>query len=342
VVFADLVLPGGLTAMRWSRRPIVHFFAIGAVLYFAKLWGSSGEHPAIGVDEAGPIVITAERVEELRSDWLARTGSPPSEAELAAALRLEIDDELLVREARRQGVHRNDSVVVRRLLLNMQFLEGAAERSAEDLLADAYALGMDRSDLVVRRRLVQQQQLDVFATVRTPEPTEAELLGYMQRHPELFTRPARAKISHVFLSRDRRGNALAADAEALLARLVRDGVGVEAARELGDPFLISIDLAPRSERELAKVFGPEFAERALALPTARWSGPVASAYGAHLVWVHERTPAAPARLESVRNAVREAVLGERGERALREYLAELRERWPVRVEAPDVFRSDAG
>jgi len=328
--------------MRWSRRPIVHFLAIGAVLYGAKAWSLAGAQLPIGFGEGNPVVITAERVEELRADWRARMGRPPGEAELAAALRVEIDDELLIREARRRGVHRNDPIVVRRLLRNMQFLEGAEGRSAEEQLADAYALGMDRSDLVVRRRLVQKMQLDVFASVRSPEPTEVELRDYMKRHVERFTQPARVRLSHVFLSRDRRGAALAADADSLLARLIRENIDVEEARKLGDPFLFSSSLAPRSERELAKVFGPGFAERVSRLRVGDWTGPVSSAYGTHLVLVHERTPAAPVSLDVVRREVREAVLGERGEGALREYLAELRERGPVRVEEPEVSRSDAG
>lgn len=327
--------------MRWSRRPIVHFIAIGAVLYGAKTWGLAGAPLPMGIGEGEPVVITAERVEELRGDWLARTGRLPGEAELAAALRVEIDDELLVREARRRGAHRNDPIVVRRLLRNMQFLEGAEGRSAKEQLAEAYALGMDRSDLVVRRRLVQKIQLDVFAAVRSPEPTEAELRDYMARHAERFTQPARVRLSHVFLSRDRRGAALAADAEALLARLIRDDLGSDEARKLGDPFLLSSGPVPRSERELAKIFGPDFAEAAIRLPTGSWTGPIPSAYGAHLVRVHEHTPAAPAKLEVVRREVREAVLNERGEGALREYLAELRERWPVRVEGRDARLSDA-
>jgi hypothetical protein len=50
------------------------------------------------------------------------------------------------------------------------------------------------------------------------------------------------------------------------------------------------------------------------------------------VWVHDRAPAALASLDAVRSEIREALFAERGERALREYVRELRERHPVRVE----------
>jgi hypothetical protein len=239
-------------------------------------------------------------------------------------------------------VHRSDPVVQRRLLRNMSFLDGESERSAVDLLDEAYELRMDETDLVVRRRLIQKMKLDVFAAARAAEPTEAELTDYLQRHAGRFTQPSRVRLSHVFLSRDRRGASLDADAVALLARLVREAVAVERAEEIGDPFLFPRDLPPRSEHELAKIFGPEFAARAATLPVGRWSGPISSAYGRHIVWVHDRASAALSRLDAVRSEVREALLAERGERALREFVRELRERHPVRVERTGEFGSGEG
>jgi hypothetical protein len=150
------------------------------------------------------------------------------------------------------------------------------------------------------------------------------------------------RLSHVFLSRDRRSTALDADAEALLARLRSEGIAAERASELADPFLFPSALPPRSERELAKTFGPEFAARAVALRAGEWAGPIPSAYGSHLVWVHDRTPPALAELDAVRNEIREALLVERGRRALREYLEELRLLTPVRVDRPGAPGSGAG
>jgi len=321
-----------LNEMRWSREPVVHFIAVGALLFGLKTAALESPSPAFVGEASPPAFISAARVAELRGDWLARTGTFPSARSLEALVQAEIDDAVLTLEARRLGVHRNDPVVQRRLLRNMSFLDGESERSAKDLLDDAYALRMDETDLVVRRRLIQKMKLDVFAAARAEEPTEAELADYLQRHVGRFTQPARVRLSHVFLSRDRRGASLDADAEALLARLLRDGVPVERSGDLGDPFLFPRDLPPRSERELAKIFGPEFAARAVTLPMGQWRGPVPSAYGRHLVWVHDRTPATISRLDVVRSEVREALLAERGERALREFVRALRDRHPVRVE----------
>jgi hypothetical protein len=334
VVVADLVRTGGLIEMSWWRRPVVHFIVIGAVLFGAKTLFMPGQRTSADPERA-VIVITAERIAELRDDWIERTRTAPRGRDLEALIGAAVADELLIREARRRGLHRSDSVVQRRLLKNMQFVETDPGRSPAELLEEAYALGMDESDLVVRRRLVQKIQLELQGAVRTPEPTEAELLDYMARHEDRFVQPPRVLLTHVFLSRDRRGDALLADSEGLLERLIRDGVGPDAAGALGDPFLFDRSLSPRSERELAKVFGPDFAARAFELPTGRWVGPVASAYGMHLVWVQERVPSAPTPLSVVEREVREGVFSERGQRALQEFLETLRAKYEVRIEADD-------
>jgi hypothetical protein len=151
-------------------------------------------------------------------------------------------------------------------------------------------------------------------------------------------RPARLRLHHVYFSRDKRGAATEADARAALVRIVAKANVSGSADSEGDPFMFPRDLASRSERELAKSFGAEFAARVFELPVGRWSGPASSAYGEHLVLVHDRSPAALSPLAEVRKEVLESLLAERGKRALRETLRGLRANYTVRVEgraAPD-------
>ncbi len=329
MVLADLVHAGALGTVNPLRKPAVHFVALGLVLYLVKAVAYPLES---SVPESEVIVIEAARVEELRRDWLARSGSPVSERGLDALVRSEVDDRLLIEEARRRGLHRSDPVVQRRLLQNMKFLGDAAGSSAADQLDEAYRLGMDRSDLVVRRRLVQLLQLEAYGRARVPEPGEAELESYLAEHSDRFMRPPRLSLQHVYFSRDKRGPATAADARAALARIVAKANAAGSADAQGDPFMFPRDLASHSERELAKIFGAEFAAGVFDFPIGHWSGPTASAYGEHLVFVHSRSPAALPPLAAVRKQVLESLLAERGKRALRETLRGLRENYTVRVE----------
>ena len=228
---------------RWLAQPLVHFVAIGGLLFaLDRLAQDEQAEPAI--------TITPERIAELREDWLARAGRLPSAAELEALVEREVDEELLLREARRLGFQRSDPLVRRRLVQNMRFVSSDDGGDPDTLLSQALALGMDRKDLVVRRRLVQKMELGAFAAARTREPSEPELREFLARYPERFSEPARVRLSHVYLSRDRRGDELGAASRRLLARLADGYPSPERAPALGDPFLAGHDLPLLSEREL--------------------------------------------------------------------------------------------
>ena len=328
--------------MRWYREPALHFVAIGGLLFVAGE-GVSGPFFA-GPGAESVIEIGTEQVETMRRDWLARTGQTPDASTLDALIDLAVDEEVLFREARAMNLHMLDPLVRRRLVQNMRFVEENPSRSDDELFDEAIALGMDRSDIVVRRRLVQMMQLRSQSFARQMEPSEEEMVDYLARNDARYERPVRVRIAHVYVSRDRRGDELDRDAVAILEKLNAGEAPPERAAEFGDPFLFPDQLPSRSERELAKTFGPEFAAAVIALDidAARWRGPFTSAYGQHLVWVYERTPARNPELGEVRREVREALLEERSREELRRLLGELRTRYSVRRASGDDGAEQSG
>ena len=71
----------------------------------------------------------------------------------------------------------------------------------------------------------------------------------------------------------------------------------------GDPFLLEQDYRELAGQDVERLFGRAFAARVAELPVGRWSGPVESGYGLHLVLVRERTPARLHDLAEVRDVV---------------------------------------
>jgi parvulin-like peptidyl-prolyl isomerase len=274
------------------------------------------------------LVIPAERARELRRLATVGDGAPPSREQLAALLRAEVDDRLLLRAARERGLDRDDPVIFRRLVQNLRFAGAPPERSDASLFEEAIALGMDRSDPVVRRRLVQRMQLMIEAAALRSEPAEAELRARYERERERHVRPERVRLRQLYFA------AAAARAEQVRERLEAGGEG-PGAEVRSEPFLHPAEQPLQTRRELGARFGAEFAERVFALPVGRWSGPVASAYGSHLVWVHERLPQERLPFEEVRDPLRYALLAERREQALARALEELRAGVRVVVETDD-------
>jgi hypothetical protein len=331
---ADLVPPGRIVkrdasrpGRRWRRlahAPLLHFLLLGGALFaLRQAWLPEGEPLRVA--------ITAADVRDLRAGWTQQTGRPPTAEELDALIGSAIDDALLLEEAYARGWHRTDAVVQRRLIQNQRFL--APDDPAPDaaLLERAFAQGMDRSDIVVRRRLIERMRLAIQATAHHETPTREELAAWLAAHPDRFVRPARTRLSHVYRSRDRRGDALARDAAALGERIAAEPLPPEAAARLSDPLLVSPHLPLWSESEIARQLGPGFAAAAMEAPVGEWSGPIASAYGLHFVFVHERQPAERPRLDEVASAVQGEVLREREQAAMRARLDALRARATITV-----------
>ncbi|MGH9887269.1 MAG: peptidylprolyl isomerase [bacterium] len=315
---------------RLLRRPAFHFLVSGALLFAGSRWASERwlVPPRAGIE------IAAGRVDALRASWLARTGEAPEGAALEALVSAEIDDEILLAEARARGLETSDPVVRARLARGVGFLAAGDERTERAgnarRVEDALASGLARGDLVVRRRLIERMRAELSQRDEAAVG-DAEIAARFAREPERFASPARIRLSHVFLSGDRHGAALAADAAHLRARISAEALDPAHAIPLGDSFVEGHVLPPRSEADLAREFGGNFAHASFALEPGTWSAPIASSYGLHLVFVHERTAGAPVSLDSARAQIRNELTAEHAAAALRRSLDALRARYDVRV-----------
>ncbi|MFO0758281.1 MAG: peptidylprolyl isomerase [Byssovorax sp.] len=198
----------------------------------------------------------------------------------------------------------------------------------ELLYREALALGLDRGDPIVRRRLVQKMERVGEGASPLPEPGDAELQAFLDAHADRFQEPARTSFEQVFVSRDRRGEAAEGEARRLAGELRG---GADPAR-FGDPFLQGRAWSLRSAPEIAQVFGPSFAAEVAALPPGRWSDPIASSYGEHLVRVSEQRPGRTLPLAAVRPRVAEEWMSEERERRRRAVVDGLRQRATVEIE----------
>jgi hypothetical protein len=108
---------------RWGREPLVHFLAIGALLFFVFEWRGAG--PA-----SRRIVITPGQVDTLAAGFARTWQRPPSEQEIKGLIDEHVREEIATREAMAQGLDRDDTVIRRRLRQKFDFL-------AEDIAESA-------------------------------------------------------------------------------------------------------------------------------------------------------------------------------------------------------------
>jgi hypothetical protein len=240
------------------------------------------------------IVISASRIATL-ADRFARTWRrPPTEQELQGLVEDYIRDEIFYREGRAAGLDRDDFVIRRRVRQKMEFL-------AEDMAA--------------------------------AEPSDEQLAAYLASNPERFRTEDRLTFHHVFLSATRRGSALDADTKQIAETLVRASAPVDAAT-IGDPFLLGEAFREMSRSDISRTFGEGFAEQLSAVPPGRWQGPIASSFGAHLVFVDERVKGGLPPIGTLRDNVRREWQNARQIESEQKLYQSLRDRYEIVVEMP--------
>ena len=173
----------------------------------------------------------------------------------------------------------------------------------EIFVREALALGLDRDDLIIRRRLRQKMEFFFDESAPVSDPTEQELSAFLAQHADQYRTDTRVTFSHVYLDPQRRAAATKADAKRLLKELGVPDSNVDPLA-LGDSIMV---LKPRwegaTQSELVGVFGTTFTNALVQQPPGQWVGPLASAYGEHLVKIDVFEWGVVPKLERVRSQV---------------------------------------
>ena len=253
------------------------------------LYGLVG--PSAPDESADRITVTAGEIDWLTSSWEKRWNRPPTPAERAGLIEEYVRESILYREA--------------------------------------LAMGLDRDDTIIRRRLAQKLEFLTQDLVATIPPTEEQLEAYFAKHAQRYEHPALTTFTHVFVDPDRRGEWTLADAEAMGAELRAQGPPTEGAEALGDPFMLPRYYPERSELEVSKLFGGEFARSVSDLEPGAWRGPILSGYGLHWVFVEARSEAETPGFAEVRESVEQDWRDDRRREFEEAYYAGLRARYEV-------------
>jgi len=299
---------------RIASSPVLHFTLAGAVLFVL-----------VGLLDVGGI-----------GERRGATGRPASDLEDAATIRIGSDELIAFIQSRtrmsraEQAAQSFDaaSPAVRQDWIDRYVRE-------EALVREARALGLDRDDELIRRRLVQQMEFLVegaeeSALVVSHEEIEA---AYRARAEEL-REPATVRFAHVFV-RVETGREAEADGKArtLLERLNREGFGFDDALALGDRFLYDRVYVDRTLDEVRSHFGEVMATTVAERPVdaGKWSGPHRSEHGLHLVLLTGRREARlPAQSEVV-GVLREELMREKREQALERGVDAIVSRYPIEL-----------
>jgi hypothetical protein len=302
----------------WLRKPILHFWLIGLLVYF------------FNTPEQEPRTVQypdAALIKDLRGQWLRSTGRAPSDEQMQQLIQHRIDQEILLAEALRLELHLVDTVVQQRLLRDMRFMGEEGDEST--LLQQAYAMELHVNDEVARRRLVQAMESILRAAGENKTPNDESLKSLYEERIADFTLPPVQSFNHVFISRDKHGEAGLSRAQALVQQFTAENTSTELARSKSEPFLSGLAFNNLSQRQIARHFGDAFAGEAFNCALQQWCGPIESAYGWHVLQVAHREEALKQDFGSVKDKLIYMAKRKQGDEVLAEHMRELRDLYEV-------------
>ena len=239
------------------------------LLHFILIGGVLFAADAALREDAAPsdqvIRITEAEIDRLQVQWTRQYQRPPTPAEMQGLVDARVREEVLYREA--------------------------------------LAMGLDQDDSILRRRLAQKLEFLIEDLAAAREPSEAELSAFFEERQAAYRLPARVSFSHVFFNPDRRGRGAERDASLVLAGLRSEDLPAVAADQ-GDHFMVGEFHSEQSSQDVGAIFGPEFAQALFEIEPGGWRGPIASAYGWHLVRIEARSPSRLPTLAQVADQVR--------------------------------------
>ena len=201
-------------------------------------------------EDASRVVFTEADVAQVRAKFMRTWNRPPTAVELRKGLEQYIRNEILYREA--------------------------------------LARNLDRADPIVRLTMVRKITMMGTAKAEAAELTDEEIQAYFALRKERYRIPATVNLMQVYLSKDKRGDRVQADAAQLLESFKQREPRPRELADLGDLSMLGSVYTEMSEQDLDRTFGGEFGAAVLALTPGKWSGPIESGYGLHLLKVTHR------------------------------------------------------
>ena len=165
---------------------------------------------------------------------------------------------------------------------------------------EALKMNLDHNDEIIKRRLAQKMEFLSNDIASLVEPTDEDLEKYFQEHIEKYQLPYSYSLYQITFSRDKREDNYK-DALEVLEKF--PDASFEEMNRKGDNLPFSYFFENINADELGLQLGSKFSEALQQQETGKWTGPIPSGFGYHLIYIiNKENPKAP-EFESVKNAV---------------------------------------
>jgi hypothetical protein len=162
----------------------------------------------------------------------------------------------------------------------------------------AIAMGIDQNDTMIRRRLRQKIEFLTEDAAALAEPSDEALAVYLAQNAERFRIEPLYTFRQIYFNPERYDGDPSGHVRAIADKVRAGGVAK------GDATLLPESFTDATRREVDRTFGTGFAEMLDSLTPGKWSDPIRSGLGLHLVRLASRIPARLPKLEEIRPLVK--------------------------------------
>lgn len=207
----------------------------------------------------------------------------------------------------------------------------------EELLVQrALDLGLAQVDRRVRADLTSSLIASVVSMAEEHDPSEEELRTFYREQVDFFERPGRLRVAQILfrVGPEQADGPALEKAQAARKELLAGGSFKTMEAKYGDPQISPPPDTLLPSMKLREYIGPSALEAVLELAPGEISEPVRSGMGVHLLRLIDATPATQPSFEEIEPQIRSEWVRRAGDRALRDYLDQLRADGDVQILTP--------
>ncbi len=287
--------------MNFIKSPLLWFILLGSSLFIVDQYRN--------VNNDRLISITQGDIDKIRSQWEAQSDKPLTDQIVIGLLKDEINQRRLYKEA--------------------------------------LSLNLDHDDVIIKRRLIQKLRFVMSEFSNSTRPLIAELRQYYENNKAKYIRSPAISFRHIFLGQINFGknsnnnsnyNSSEKFSDRISTLLTELNQSTDKSKNwqlMGEPFMHGNSFLNHSVEQLLLQFNPSFIDKLMVTETGRWTGPLDSLYGSHLVFLENVTPVIEVEFEELKNLIEHDYRQSKQADNYQAYLEELAVKYPFVLEIED-------
>jgi peptidyl-prolyl cis-trans isomerase C len=194
---------------------------------------------------------------------------------------------------------------------------------------EALKMNLDHNDGIIKKRLAQKMEAiaDDLSTLVRP-PTNEQLREYYESRADFFKLPKAYAFRQILFLPD--------ETNGIEATLVSMQQGADVPRDRMNKLSVPVEWSLTSIEDIDNAFGGGFSGALDDLPVGKWSGPVQSGYGSHLVFIERKEEARVPDFEEIRDYVAREYEYRSALETQDQVYGELLDKYEVSITAEDV------